>query len=159
MTPTPPARNAYPTNIFDDEWALVAPCLTLMAADALQRRYSLREVFNDLSWIVRADALWRLLRLARGRAGQPSAASRMPGCCTRAPKAGRGQERRNGSKVHAAVDTLCQLLALTVTPANEDERTRADTLAKQIQAGTGHHLASHHFVAFACLLLHRVPAV
>jgi transposase len=54
-------RNAYPTDVSDDEWALVAPYLTLLAEDALQRPYPLREVFNALRWIVRAGAPWRLL--------------------------------------------------------------------------------------------------
>ena len=57
----PPSRNAYPTDVSDEEWALVAPYLTLVAEDALQRRYPLREVFNALRWIVRAGAPWRLL--------------------------------------------------------------------------------------------------
>jgi transposase len=36
-----------------------------------------------------------------------------------------GHKRCKGSKVHAAVDTLGQLLALVVTPANLDESARA----------------------------------
>jgi hypothetical protein len=35
--------------------------LTLVAEDALQRRYALREVFPARRWIVRAGAPWRLL--------------------------------------------------------------------------------------------------
>jgi transposase len=54
-------RKPYPTDVTDDEWAFVAPYLTLMDADAPQRRYDLREVFNALRWIVRAGAPWRLL--------------------------------------------------------------------------------------------------
>ena len=61
MTPTPPARNASPTDVSDDEWALVAPYLSLLSEEALQRRHRLREVFNALRWIVRAGAPWRLL--------------------------------------------------------------------------------------------------
>src|SRR6185312_2719216 len=60
MHPTPP-RKPYPTDVSDDEWALVAPYLTLLPEDALQRRYPLREVFNAARWIVRAGAPWRLL--------------------------------------------------------------------------------------------------
>jgi hypothetical protein len=33
------ARKAYPSDVSDDEWALVAPYLTLMTADALQREH------------------------------------------------------------------------------------------------------------------------
>ena len=61
MSTIPPARNGYPTDVSDDEWALVAPYLSLLSEDALQRRYPLREVFNALRWIVRAGAPWRLL--------------------------------------------------------------------------------------------------
>jgi transposase len=54
-------RKAYPSDVTDEEWALVAPYLTLMIEDAPQRTHSLREVFNGLRWIVRAGASWRLL--------------------------------------------------------------------------------------------------
>jgi transposase len=54
-------RKPYPTDVTDDEWAFLAPYLTLMDEDAPQRRYPLREVFNALRWIVRAGAPWRLL--------------------------------------------------------------------------------------------------
>ncbi len=36
-------RKAYSTDVSDEEWAFVAPCLTLMAEDAPQREHSLRE--------------------------------------------------------------------------------------------------------------------
>jgi transposase len=45
----------------DDEWAFVAPYLTLMREDAPQRDDPLREVFNGLRWLVRTGAEWRLL--------------------------------------------------------------------------------------------------
>ena len=54
-------RKPYPTDVTDEEWAFVAPYLTLMDPDAPQRRHDLREVFNALRWIVRAGAPWRLL--------------------------------------------------------------------------------------------------
>jgi transposase len=54
-------RQPYPSDVSDDEWAFVAPYLTLMRADAPQRAYSLREVFNGLRWMARAGAGWRLL--------------------------------------------------------------------------------------------------
>jgi transposase len=47
--------------VTDEEWALVAPYLTLMTQDAPQRSHSLREVFNGLRWIVRAGAPWRMM--------------------------------------------------------------------------------------------------
>jgi transposase len=53
-------RNAYPSDVSDDEWTFVAPYLTLMAEEAPQRGHSLREVFNGLRWLVRAGAPWRM---------------------------------------------------------------------------------------------------
>jgi transposase len=53
-------RKTYPGDVTDEEWALVAPYLTLMTEDAPQRTHSLREVFNGLRWIVRAGATWRM---------------------------------------------------------------------------------------------------
>ncbi len=41
-------RKAYPSDVSDADWALVAPYLTLMREDAPQRDHSLREVFNGL---------------------------------------------------------------------------------------------------------------
>ena len=45
-----------------------------------------------------------------------------------------GHKKRKGSKVHMAVDTLGHLLALHVTPANEQDRAQVGELAKSIQA-------------------------
>ena len=175
MHPTPP-RKPYPTDVSDDEWALVAPYLTLLPEDALQRRYPLREVFNAARWIVRAGAPWRLLptnfppwpivyqqprrwmeagcfealvhdlrllvRLLAGRTGQPSAVILDARTVQSTPESGAragydGHKRRKGSKVHLAVDTLGHLLALVVTPANEQERAQVADLARQVQDVTG----------------------
>src|SRR4029453_8061907 len=54
-------RKAYPTDVSEAEWALVAPYLTLMTEDAPQREYPLREVFNGLRWMVRGGSSWRLM--------------------------------------------------------------------------------------------------
>jgi hypothetical protein len=54
-------RKAHPTDVSDEEWALVAPYLTLMDEDAPHREYPLREVFNGLRWMVRAEAFWRMM--------------------------------------------------------------------------------------------------
>jgi transposase len=54
-------RKPYPTDVSDDEWAFVAPYLTLMTPDAPQRVYELREMFNALRWIVHTGAPWRYL--------------------------------------------------------------------------------------------------
>ena len=55
------ARKPYPTTVTDEEWAFVAPYLTLMREDAPQREHDLREVFNGLRWVVRAGAPWRMM--------------------------------------------------------------------------------------------------
>jgi transposase len=54
-------RKPYPSDVTDDEWAFVAPYLTLMTEDAPQRRHDLREVFNAVRWLTRAGAPWRYL--------------------------------------------------------------------------------------------------
>lgn len=54
-------RKPYPTDVSDEEWAFVAPYLTLMNEEAPQREHSLREVFNGLRWMVRAGSGWRLM--------------------------------------------------------------------------------------------------
>jgi transposase len=59
MNPTD--RKPYGSDVSDDEWALVAPYLTLMTEAAPQRAYPLREVFNGLRWVVRTGAQWRWL--------------------------------------------------------------------------------------------------
>ncbi len=54
-------REAYPTDVSDEEWAFVAPYLTLMTEEAPQRKHSLREVFNGLRWMLRAGSAWRMM--------------------------------------------------------------------------------------------------
>lgn len=169
-------RNAYPSDVSDEEWALVAPYLTLMTEDAPQREYPLREVFNGLRYIVRAGAPWRmmpndlppwytvyqqtqrwlaagvfeamvhdlrrLLRVAAGRAPEPRAAildgRTLQSTVESGSRAGwDGHKRKQGSKVHLAVDTLGYLLTLLITPANEQERAQVAQLTEQIQQVTG----------------------
>lgn len=61
MEETRAARRPYPSDVSDEEWAFVAPYLTLMREDAPQREHSLREGFNGLRWMVRTGAEWRLM--------------------------------------------------------------------------------------------------
>ena len=168
-------RKAYPSDVSDEEWAFVAPYLTLMSEDTPQRDHSLREVFNGLCWIVHAGAPWRLmsndlppwhnvyqqtqrwiaaevfesivhdlravLRLAKGRKEQPSAAifdSRTLQSTQESGERARydGAKRKKGSKTHITVDTLGHLLALYVTPANEQAHAQVEELARQVQEVT-----------------------
>ncbi len=46
LRPRPPC----PTDVSDDEWAFVAPHLTLMTPDAPQRVHAPRDVFNAPRW-------------------------------------------------------------------------------------------------------------
>jgi len=150
-------HRAYPSDVSDDEWAFVAPYLTLMTEDAPQREHALREVFNGLRYIVRTGMQWRfmpndlppwytvyqqtqrwvkagvfeqmvhdlrmLLREITGRNPQPSAAIFDARTLQSSPESGAragydGHKKKKGAKVHLAVDTLGQLLAALVTPAN-----------------------------------------
>jgi len=45
-------RKAYPRDVRDEEWALVAPSLTLMIEGAPQWEHRVCEAFTGLRWIV-----------------------------------------------------------------------------------------------------------
>ena len=55
------SRQAYPTDVSDEEWEFVAPYLTLLREDAVQRVYPLRELFDAVRWMVKAGCPWRML--------------------------------------------------------------------------------------------------
>ena len=55
------SRKPYPSDVSDQEWNFAAPYLALIDEQAPQRCYSLREVFNTLRWLTRADAACRIL--------------------------------------------------------------------------------------------------
>src|SRR5438270_10378504 len=54
-------RKAYPSDVSDEEWAFVAPYLSLMTEEAPQRMHDLRAVFNGLRRMARTGAPWRML--------------------------------------------------------------------------------------------------
>jgi transposase len=88
------------------------------------------------------DDLRAILRLAQGRNEAPSAVIFDSRTLQSTPESGHragydGAKRRKGSKIHAAVDTLGHLLALHVTPANEQDRAQVRALAEAVQAVTG----------------------
>lgn len=85
------------------------------------------------------------LRALGGRNPAPSAAIYDSRVLRSTPESGQragynGHKKIKGSKVHAAVDTLGHLLALKVTPANEDDRTQVEALSKEIQEATGENV-------------------
>ena len=86
-----------------------------------------------------------LLRLSQDRNPQPSAAIFDGWTLQSSPESGGragydGHKRRKGTKVHLAVDTLGHLLALHVTPANEQERAQVAVLAQAVQEVTGENV-------------------
>lgn len=101
------------------------------------RRWVAAGVFEQMAHDLRA-----ILRLAEGRKESPTACILDARTIQSTPESGHragydGHKRRNGSKVHAAVDTLGHLLALRVTPASEQERAQVGELAEAVQEATG----------------------
>jgi transposase len=83
-----------------------------------------------------------VIRFAEGRDPEPTAAvfdSRtIQSTPESGPRAGYdGYKRRRGSKVHMAVDTMGHLLALHVTPADEQDRAQVAVPAEAVQQVTG----------------------
>jgi transposase len=86
-----------------------------------------------------AHDLRAVLRLALERRADPSAVILDSRTLQSTPESGGragfdGHKKRKGSKVHAAVDTLGHLLAVAVTPANEQDRAQVAQLAQAVQA-------------------------
>ena len=160
----------------DEEWEFIAPSLTVLPLDALQRKHNLREVCNAVRYLGHTGAPWRylpldfppwpavyqqarrwqeagscaavvhdlrlLVRLVAGRAGPPPAVIRDSRTLQSTPESGAragddGHKRRKGAKVPAAVATLGHLLALVVTPANEQDRAQVATVAAAVPEATG----------------------
>jgi transposase len=101
------------------------------------QRWIAAEVFGAMVHDLRA-----MLRLAQGRASDPSAAVLDSRTLRSTPESGHrggydGAKRKKGSKVHAAVDTLGHLLALRVTPATVQDRAQVGALAEALQEATG----------------------
>jgi transposase len=89
-----------------------------------------------------AHDLRMVLRMAADRAPTPTATILDSRTLQSTPESGNragydGAKRRKGSKVHLAVDTLGHLLALHVTPANEQDREQVAEMAYAVQAVTG----------------------
>ena len=106
------------------------------------RRWLKAKVFEAM-----VHGLRELLRVAGGRNAQPSAAVLDGRTLQSTPESGAragydGYKRKNGSKVHMAVDTLGLLLDLLVTPANEQERQQVEALGKAVQRATGNSVTT-----------------
>jgi len=101
------------------------------------RRWAAAGVFETISHDLRL-----ILRMVDGREGQPTAAILDGRTRQSTPESGGragydGAKRKKGSKVHVAVDTLGNLLALRVTAANEQERAQVAELTAKLQEVTG----------------------
>ena len=88
------------------------------------------------------DDLRAVIRLAAGKEPEPTAAIFDGRTIQSTPESGGragydGYKRRKGSKVPMAVDTLGNLLALHVTPADQQERAQVAILAEKVQEVTG----------------------
>jgi transposase len=55
------AREPYPSDVSDEEWALAVPYLTLLPETAGQRTHLLREAFDGLRYVVRHGIPWRAM--------------------------------------------------------------------------------------------------
>jgi transposase len=101
------------------------------------RRWIHADVFEQV-----ANDLRVCLRMLNDRDEQPSAAILDGRTLQSTPESGEragydGAKKKKGSKVHVAVDTLGNLLALKVTAANEQEREQVGELAAKVQEVTG----------------------
>jgi len=101
------------------------------------RRWVQAGVFEDIAHDLRICT-----RLLDERHEQPSAAILDGRTLQSTPESGArggydGAKKKKGSKVHVAVDTLGNLLALKVTAANEQERQQVAALAERVQEVTG----------------------
>jgi transposase len=98
------------------------------------RRWMQAKIFDEIAHDLRA-----IVRLIEDRESHPSAVILDARTMQSTPESGAragfdGHKKKRGSKVHVAVDTLGNLLALAVTPANENERTQVQALTEQVQA-------------------------
>jgi len=101
------------------------------------RRWLAAGVFEAMLHDLRA-----VLRLAQGRAPEPTVAIVDSQTLQSTPESGGhggydGAKRKKGSKVHVAVDTLGDLLALVATPADAQDRAQVEALATAVQEATG----------------------
>jgi transposase len=105
------------------------------------RRWHRAGVFEAITHDLRV-----IMRFVLERNAQPSATILDARTLQSTPESGGragydGHKKKNGSKVHIAVDTLGNLLALKVTPANEQERAQVADLAAQVQEVTGQNVS------------------
>ena len=107
------------------------------AVDQQSQRWIKAGVFEAIV----AD-LREILRITTGRKAKPSAAIFDSRTLQSTPESGAraeydGAKRKKGSKTHIAVDSLGNLLAVLVTPANEQDRARVGEVAEKGAGSNG----------------------
>jgi transposase len=147
MTPDAPQRQYALREVFNGlrfivrgglQWRLMPHDLPPWPAVYQQtRRWLAASVFETIVHDLRV-----LLRLGAGRAPEPTAAILDSRTLQSTPESGHragydGHKKRKGSKLHAAVDTLGDLLALHATPADAQDREQVARLAAAVQEATG----------------------
>jgi len=150
MTEAAPQREYSLREVFNGlRWLVRAGCPWRMMPNDLPPWQAVfqqtRRWLNAGCFEAMAHDLRVALRMAAERNEQPSAAILDSRTLQSTPESGGragfdGHKRRKGSKVHAAVDTLGHLLALRVTPANEQDRAQVGQLAQAIQAVTNENV-------------------
>jgi transposase len=100
------------------------------------RRWFQAGVFEDITHELRV-----IVRIIEDRESHPSGIIMDSRTLQSTPESGAragfdGHKKKKGSKIHAAVDTLGNLLALNVTPANENDRSQVEELAERVQEVT-----------------------
>jgi len=126
-------------------WFVRAGCPWRMIPNDLAPWHAIHQ--QTMRWIkagcfeAMAHDLRAILRLLVEKNEQPTAAIYDSRTLQSTPESGAraaydGAKRRKGSKVHIAVDTLGHLLALKVTPANEQDRAQVAALSAAVQAAT-----------------------
>jgi transposase len=127
-------------------WLVRAGCPWRMIPNDLPPWHTIHQ--QTMRWIdagcfeAMTHDLRAILRLALGRRDQPTAAIYDSRTIQSTPESGEragydAGKKRKGSKVHIAVDTLGHLLALKVTPANEQDRAQVADLTEAVQKATG----------------------
>ena len=145
-----PQREHPLREIFDAlRWLVRAGCPWRMMPNDLPPWHTIHQ--QTMRWIkagcfeAMAHDLRAILRLLAERKEQPTAAiyaSRtLQSTLESGARAGYdGAKNRKGSKVHIAVDTLGHLLALKVTPANEQDRAQVAALSAAVQEATSQNV-------------------
>src|SRR3954471_4448327 len=133
----------YPTDLTDEQWALVEPLLPL-ARRGVPPRLAKRSSTTDYSSAWRADGTWQVLldalrrqvRVAAGHEPEPRKAAidsqTVKGSEAGGPRGYDGAKKVRGRKRHLVVDSLGLLLVVLVTAANADDGTTAPEVLKRL---------------------------